>query len=106
MGEGTDYSNWMLARAAGHNHSVAHLKRKHPKDRYSIHRLTSLSFMNEIMVYGSKFHLTLNEKIVLVSHFNHVLEVLGESIEKYRVNVHLTLEQIEKNMRNPPDLIW
>lgn len=62
--------------------------------------------MNEIMVYGSKFHLTLNEKIVLVSHFNHVLEVLGESIEKYRVNVHLTLEQIEKNMRNPPDLIW
>ena len=43
--EGTDYSNWVLARSAAHNHNIEHMKRKHVKDRYSIHRLTNLSFM-------------------------------------------------------------
>ena len=44
-GEGTEYSNWVLARSASHNHNIEYMKRKYAKDRYSIHRLTNIHFM-------------------------------------------------------------
>lgn len=43
--QGTDYSNWVLARSAKFNHEVSFLKRKYGRDRYNIHKLTNMDFM-------------------------------------------------------------
>lgn len=79
LDEPTDYSKWVLARAASHNHNIEHLKRKRAKDRYSIHRLTNLSFMMEMVQFGYKYNLSMNEKIILLAQMNHVVEVLGKN---------------------------
>lgn len=57
---GTYYTNWILARSAGHNHNIEHMKRKNLKDRYSIHKLTNLSFMCDLVIKDYKYSLTLN----------------------------------------------
>ena len=57
---GTDYTNWVLSRSAGHNHNIEHLKRKYVKDRYSIHKLTNIKYMCHIVNFNHKFELKMN----------------------------------------------
>lgn len=74
--DGTEYSNWVLARSAKNNHDVSYLKRRYGRDRYSIHKLTNMEFMCSLINREDKYHLNLNEKIVLLAQMNHVCNVL------------------------------
>ena len=60
MKKGMEYSNWVLARAAAHNHNIAHMKRKQLKDRFSIHQLTNIEFMCHVINYHFQYNLRIN----------------------------------------------
>lgn len=74
--EGTEYSNWILARSAKFNHEVSYLKRRFGRDRYNIHKLTNMEFMCNMVNREDKYSLNLNECIVLLAQMNHVCNVL------------------------------
>lgn len=78
-GGGTDYTSWVLARSASHNHNIEHSKRKYVKDRYSIHKLTNVDFMCHIVNFDHKYELSMNEKIILLAQLNHILEVMKKN---------------------------
>ena len=95
LGEGTEYSNWVLARSANANHDVSYLKRRYGRDRYNIHKLTNLDFMCSLVNREDKYVLNLNEKIVLLAQMNHVCNVLkkdktiyGEFGKLIRIIIH------------------
>lgn len=96
--EGTEYTNWALARAAGHNHNISHLKRKLPKDRYSIHRLTNITFMMNIVNFKNKYNLTQNEKIILLAQIIHIIQVMGKDMSHYALEITLLIGDIVKDL--------
>lgn len=102
--EGTEYSNWVLARSAKNNHDVSYLKRRYGRDRYSIHKLTNMDFMCSLINREDKYHLNLNEKIVLLAQMNHVCNVLKKDKGIFSEFGQLT-EKIMAGIRDPEDYI-
>jgi hypothetical protein len=96
----------MMVRAAGHNHNIVHLKRKYPKDRFSIHRLTNLEFMCGLVIYPKKYNFNQNEKIVLLAQFNHIIKVMGKNLDTFDFYLARLTYEVTKAMEDPPDLIW
>ena len=101
--KGMDYSNWVLARAAAHNHNIAHMKRKQLKDRFSIHQLTNIEFMCHVVNCHFQFNLRINEKIVLLAHMNHIIEVMNKKRENFH-EVGMLAAMILQGMADPDDL--
>ena len=95
----------MLARAAGHNHNIQHMKRKYAKDRYSIHRLTNLSFMCDLVLLDHQYKLTMNEKIILLAQMNHVIEVMQKDRQSFHELSKLKIDIFDA-LKNPDDLPW
>lgn len=62
--------------------------------------------MCDLVIYGYKYNLNHNEKIVLLAQFNHVMEVLGKSQNVYDYYLTKLVMEIFNSMKNPPDLIW
>jgi hypothetical protein len=79
----------VLARAASHNHNVQHMKRKFLKDRFSIHKLTNIRFLTHLVRFEHKYNLKMNENILLLAQFNHILEILGKNKAIYQELVEL-----------------
>jgi hypothetical protein len=48
----------------------------------------------------------MNEKIILLAQFNHIIEVLGKRRFLFNHLLGQILAQVNAEMQNPPDLIW
>jgi hypothetical protein len=95
-----------MVRAAGQGHDIVHLKRKFPKDRFSIHRLTNLEFMCNLVIFPQKYNFSQNEKIILLAQFNHIIKVMGKNVETFEFYLMRLIIEVMKAMENPPDLAW
>jgi dTDP-4-amino-4,6-dideoxygalactose transaminase len=62
--------------------------------------------MEDLVKFGYKYNLTMNEKIILLAQFNHIIEVLGKRRFLFNHLLGQILAQVNAEMQNPPDLIW